>query len=118
MPPENTMEPTLDTVIAKILQVFPGRNVEEILSSLARYGTETYEQERCRIYLAILKLCQQENLSDPSSYIEAAKQDYRDVLAWAEYPNQMKFGPTNNPDESTRLRKQDEEQYQAWLNKK
>jgi hypothetical protein len=69
------------------------------------------------VYLAILKLCEEEKLSDPSLNVEAAKQDFRDVLAWAEYPNQMKHGPTKDPEQSARPIKQDNEQLQAWLSK-
>ena len=104
------------TVLKKIRQVFPKREPQEILACLEAYGTESHETGRYRVYLAILKLCDEENLSDPSGYVKAAKQDFRDILAWAEYPNQMKCGPAKNSEKSAALIKMDEEQYQAWLN--
>jgi len=108
------MEYDLDTVMKKIRQVFPERDANEILACLEGYGTESFERERYRVFLAILKLCDEEKLSDPSHYVEAAKQDYRDVLAWAQYPNQMKFA---EPGKSAQFVKLDEEQYRAWLDK-
>ena len=111
------MKSQLDIVLKKIRQVFPDRDAKEILTSLEAYGTESYETGKYRVYLAILKLCDEEKLSDPSSYVRAAKQDFRDVVAWAEYPNQMKFGLARDPKESAKLIKQDAEQYQAWLKK-
>ena len=107
----------LATVLKKIRQVFPGKDEKAILASLDEYGTESYEKEKHRVFLAILKLCDEENLNEPSRYIKVAKQDYRDVLSWAEYPNQIKFGPTKDSEKSSELIKKDKQHYQAWLNK-
>lgn len=109
------MQPDLEIVLKKIHQVFPGRKSQEILSILEAYGIEPHETGRVRVYLAILKLCDEERLSDPSHYVKAAKTDFRDILAWAEYPNKMKFGPTRDPVKSAELTKKDQEQYNAWL---
>ncbi len=110
-------ESQLDVVLRKIRQVFPDKDPKEILARLEAYGTESSESGKYRVYLAILKLCDEERLSDPSHYVKEAIQDYRDVLAWAEYPNQMRHGPAKDPEQSARLIKQDQEQFQAWLNK-
>ena len=107
----------LATVLKKIRQIFPENDEDEILTSLEEYGTESYEKEKYRVYLAILKLCDEEKSQDPSRYVKVAKQDYRDVLSWAEYPNQIKFGPTKDSEKSSELIKKDKQQYQAWLNK-
>jgi hypothetical protein len=37
-----------------------------------------------RVRLAVLKLSEEDGLADPARYLEVAKQDYRDVLAWAD----------------------------------
>lgn len=105
----------LNSVRRKIAQIYPRRNRQEILASLEEYGQETYETGKMRVYLAILKLCEEENLPDPSHYVKMARQDFRDVLAWAEYPNQMRFGPTKDPVKAAELKELDEEQYRAWL---
>ncbi len=110
------MNPQRDTILEKIRQVFPGRDELEILSILHVYGSDRHESERHRVYLAILKLCDEESVADPSHYVEMAKQDARDVLAWAEYPNQMKMGPTQDPERSAELRRKDQGQYDRWIN--
>jgi len=113
-------EPTLDFVMAKIRQVFPNRAEDEILAQLQAYGTESYEPEKYRVYLAILKLCDEEGKADPASLVELAKQDYRDVLAWAEYPNAAKPSTwgEKDPEKIGKVSKMDLEQYENWLNKK
>ena len=111
------MQPDSDTVLKKIRQVFPQNDETEILDLLQSYGTETHETGQNRVFLAILKLCDEEKLTDPAHYVNTAKKDFRDVLAWAEYPNQMKFGPTKDSAKTAELIKKDLEQYQAWLNK-
>ena len=48
--------------------------------------------------------------------IAHAKRDYRDVLAWAEYPEEMRgFTWRLPPDEQARIRTADRAQYLAWL---
>lgn len=111
------MKPDLDTVRKKIGKIFPHRDVQEILALLEDYGKESHETGKVRVYLAILKLCDEENLPDPAHYVQLAKQDFRDVLAWAEYPHQMKFEPTKEPAKKAALKQLDEEQYRAWLTK-
>ncbi len=110
---------TLETVMAKIRSVFPNRPESEIFTQLQAYGVESYEHEKHRVYLAILKLCEEEHSTDPMRYIDAAKRDYRDVLYWAEYPNEAK-SPTwkeKDPEKIKKIRKLDREQYNNWLSK-
>jgi hypothetical protein len=49
-----------------------------------------------------------------------AKRDYRDVLARAEYPNEMQRSMSEMvkmpPEQAKRIRGQDREQYLEWLN--
>ena len=109
----------LKTVKRKIRSVFPDQDENIIYTQLCAYGVESHEQEKYRVYLAILKLCEEEGLSDPSHYISEAKQDFRDVLYWAEYPNEVK-SPTNaekDPKKIAKITKKDKEQYINWLNK-
>ena len=100
---------TADQVRRKIAQVFPDRDAETIQAVLARYGTEKHEQEPDRVRLAILKLCDEEDAPELERMVECAKQDFRDILAWAEYPNQSK--KLFSGDEKLKA------QFQAWLNK-
>ena len=57
---------TGETVIAKIRQVFPEREVADVLAILDRYGAEDYHRERERVQLAILKLCDEKACADPA----------------------------------------------------
>ena len=102
-------------VIAKISRIFPQRQTSEVLEILDRYGLSEHERERERVQLAILKLCDEDGKGDPAAYVETAKKDYRDVLAWAEYPNQMKASPNVDGERRAALVALDRAQYLAWL---
>ena len=75
------------------------------------------DQGRARVQLAILKLSE----GDPEklrSFVDVALTDYRDVLAWAEYPGQMRTGATafnSSEKEMQDIQKKDQDQYQEWL---
>lgn len=72
-------------VMTAVLKLFPNRSAKTVLELLDLYGVEEYERERERVQLAILTLSQG-NEDKLLQFVEAAKQDYRDVLYWAEYP--------------------------------
>ncbi|MDY7039408.1 MAG: hypothetical protein SVX38_00945 [Chloroflexota bacterium] len=85
---------------------------------LDQYGVEKYEGGRNRVHLAIIKVSEGE-LSRLPELVKVAKADYRDVLAWAEYPRQIKIGFVGmkrlSPDEAEAIRREDREQYLQWL---
>ena len=92
----------------------------EILSS---FGTGMHEREIGRVRLAALKLSNG-SLPELERLIRAARQDYRDLLAWAEYPEQFKAAWTAamplSPEQQNEMRmilKRDREQYEEWLKK-
>ena len=60
-----------------------------ILNILDENGVESYERERIRVQLAIIKLSEGDR-GQLEEYVSLAKTDYRDVLAYAEYPEEMK----------------------------
>lgn len=67
-----------------------------------------------RVALACLKLAG----CDPAalkSCVNAALTDYRDVLAWAESPRQMRQGPAAPEEAQATARRQDADEYAAWL---
>jgi hypothetical protein len=109
---------TRELVIEKIHQVFPDREATEVLAILDRYGAEDYHREKERVQLAILKLCDEEARNDPTVYVEAARADYRDVLAWAESPNLFKSPHIKDPQKRERLVAEDKAQYRAWLDRR
>ena len=72
-----------------------------VLELLDSYGVEPYERERERVQVAILKLSagSEEKVRE---YLAVAKRDYRDVLFWAEYPEESKL---DTPEKRQRVRK-------------
>lgn len=91
----------MDILQTKLPKLFPDpekRSAAE--GALRRYGTESYENEPVRVRLAVLKISGAD-LDRIRSNIATAKQDYRDIPAYAEYPRQMgqdswKLSPAQN----------------------
>lgn len=99
----------------KLTSLFPDESqrlvVTEILNS---YGVEKYEQEPYRVRLAILKLSGSD-LDEIIKTTKYAKEDFRDILTWAEYPRQSKkYSITDGP-KKERLKQADLEEYLTWL---
>ena len=105
-----------DLVKAKAAKCFPSLDTDEVLSILDRYGTEVYERERERVHVAILKLSEGDR-DKLLANLEIAKRDYRDILAYAEYPEEMTRDTwkMNNADEVKQIRDRDRQQYEDWL---
>jgi len=107
------MELILEQKLRTLFPDAPQRREAE--QELARYGTESYEQEEVRVRLAVLKLAGAD-MQRLHSYVDAAKGDYRDVLAWAECPAQMESDFWQlPPNERKFLIDRDHEQYENWL---
>ncbi|THJ24853.1 MAG: DUF1851 domain-containing protein [Nitrospira sp. CG24E] len=81
------MAHTRQDVMTAVLNLFSSRSAKTVLELLDVYGLESHEQERERVQMAILTMSQG-NEDKLLQFVEAAKQDYRDVLYWAEYPQQ------------------------------
>ena len=90
-----------DEVVAVVQKSFPESDWARVLEVLDRYGVESYERERERVQLAILKLSEgnEEKLRE---FVAVAKRDYRDVLFWAEYPEESRL---DTPEKRERVRK-------------
>ncbi len=108
-----------DSVLNKIRKYWSDENQQAIIDILNTYGTAEFERGRTRVHLAILKLCNGDKDKLPE-LVAMAKRDYRDVLAYAEYPEQMKLRFVKMRDLSTSdrkaLKKRDAKQYAKWLN--
>ncbi|WP_309572614.1 hypothetical protein [Deinococcus sp.] len=102
-------------LIRKIAQMFPERDPVDLLAQLGDYGTESHEREIERVELAILKLYEEDGAPAAVELVQAAKTDYRDVLAWAEFPGQMRGPVSAGSAEKPMLISRDYEQFQAWL---
>jgi hypothetical protein len=74
------MTSTRDSVIAAIELAFPGRDLPHLLTIVDRYGTEPHEREAERVRLAIVELSEGDE-QRLQHLVQAAKVDYRDVLA-------------------------------------
>ena len=84
---EYDMNHTREEVTAAARIAFPGTPVATILEILDLYGIESDAGGRARVQLAILKL----SAGDEDKllhFVEAAMADYRDVLYWAESPDE------------------------------
>lgn len=99
-------------LLAKIRQVFPDADPADVQRQLDGYAGP----ERLRVQLAILKLCDEDRRDSPRHYVDTARQDHRDVLAWAESPQQLR------PDwfslsvtDRAKVVKADRQQYARWL---
>src|SRR5262245_4868784 len=90
-----------DDVVAVVQKSFPERSWGRMLVLLDTYGVESYERERERVQLAILKLSKgdEEKLRE---FVAVAKRDYRDVLFWADNPEEAKL---DTPEKGERFRK-------------
>ena len=67
-----------------------------------------------RVAVACLKLSDGD-LERLKECVRAASTDYRDILAWAESPRQMRLGPSAPASDQIRARRQDAEEYARWL---
>jgi hypothetical protein len=109
------LEMELDDLVIKIFEKHFALDLdcEELRQLLLSYDGN--EQER--VLLAVLKLSEE----DPEKLrhnIQAAKIDYRDVLAWAEYPEQMDSGAmmyNTDRNDYQAIRERDRKQYTDWL---
>src|SRR5437588_194652 len=90
-----------DEVVAIVQKIFPDDAHARVLELLDTYGVESYERERERVQLAILKLSEgnEEKLRE---FVAVAKRDYRDVLFWAENPGEAKL---DTPEKRERIKK-------------
>jgi len=105
-------------VLQKIGQYWPAVDAEEVMDVLNGYGGQSSGRGRARVQLAILKLSagRRERLPE---LVRMAQGDYRDVLAYAEYPEEMRLGFVGmrelSPEEARAVRQRDREQYLEWL---
>ena len=106
---------TSTQLVMKIFNRLFGSNpdAKELWEALQGY----VESESARVQLAILKLSE----GDPEKlrhYVQAARTDYRDVLAWAEYLEQLRSGKTrfnSTLDEYEAILERDRRQFEEWL---
>jgi hypothetical protein len=108
-----------DLVIAKARQCFPDEDQGKVMDILDLYGKESHERELERVQIAILKLSGGD-LENLRANVETAKSDFRDVLAYAEFPEEMSKDTwkMSDKEEVKRIRERDRQQYIDWLHGK
>jgi hypothetical protein len=96
---------------------FANEHFADVITLLDECGAKNGQRGGPRVQLAALKLAQG-SVEKLGALVESAKRDYRDVLAWAEYPNYHKIGfrvrelPNR---ERRRIIDSDWKQYDGWL---
>ena len=109
------MELTAGLVEALVARLFTTEARAEAAKVLTQYGTQAHEREEIRVRVAALKLSEG-SLDRLRELMASAKRDYRDVLAWAEYPEELRTPTWRLPAaEQARIRTADRAQYLAWL---
>lgn len=86
------------------------------LKVLARYGAESWQRERHRVQLAILKIADGD-FDRLTAATETACGDYRDILTAAEYATYAALATDELDDEEAEKQAEcrDLEQYNQWL---
>ena len=114
-------QPTPNVTVADVERIvrrdFPEDRTAEVLAMLDEYGAESWQREPERVRLAVLKLAAG-SAEQVRCEIDGAKCDYRDVLAFAEYPAYTESVPVSGalpPEEEQRIIDSDWSQYQRWL---
>ena len=99
-----------DLVAAKVKKYFPTEDQDKILSDLSAFSADG-----SRVELAILKLSEGD-LGKLYFYIEESNKNWRNVIALAEYPEEM-ANDTWKIDgaELFEIRRRDRQQYIDWL---
>ena len=120
---DSTLQIDRQTVERKTAHTWPD-HVDEVMVLLDRIDVHgAPAAELVRVQLAVLKLCEG-NRDEIGELVEMASRDYRDALAYAEYPEQMRWGFVTVAEldkaEQQAYRKavkRDRERYLAWLAK-
>jgi hypothetical protein len=99
-------------------RMFPDRAVRlEALGALEQYGVGSDEPEPERVRLAIVKLAGA-NIEEIRSIVAGAKEDYEDILCWAESPQETRCRIGNRklaPHEWQEIVAEDRRQYEEWV---
>ncbi|HTN27080.1 MAG TPA: hypothetical protein VL180_04790 [Burkholderiales bacterium] len=93
-----------DPLASAIRASFPQDRWAHVEALLADYGTEPHEREVERVRLAILKISEGDERK-VEEHVATAKKDYRDVLFWADHPEQAKISPAERKNAIAALRK-------------
>jgi len=88
------------TLTEAIAAAFRAEAHARVRAMIEAYGREPHERERERVQLAIVKLSEGDE-AKLGYFLSVAKQDYRDVLFWADNPTEAKL---DTPEKRRRVR--------------
>ena len=104
-----------EILLNKLKKIFlDEKDRKDVISILNEYGKEKHEQEPDRVRLAILKISI-DTIESIKHNTDFAKQDFRDILVAAEYPNQSKEWSMPDGTKKQKLISKDRLQYENWL---
>jgi hypothetical protein len=86
------------------------------LNELLRYGSQN-EPEPERARLAVLKLAGS-NLDELKKTVDSAKEDWEDVVSWAERPRETRSQRGNHKlheDQRRKIQQEDRDEWASWL---
>ena len=99
----------------KLATLYPDLVIRnEVSDVLASYGVEKREQEPLRIRLAVLKLSS-DDVEKIKTNITYAKQDFREVLVWAEYRRQSGKWSMRDSPKKRKIIAAGRAEYEQWL---
>jgi hypothetical protein len=99
-----------------IRREFLPEQVERVRDILGGYGSGPGQREPDRVRIAVLKLSRGD-LERLEHFAAVAASDYRDVLAFAEYPSYFGTSPSADDDGLQQLVDDDWRQYKEWFEK-
>lgn len=102
----------------KLGSMFPDPGTRSVVEEeLNRYGTESYEKDPWRVRLDVLKIAGT-SVDKIKEWVGIAKNDSRDVMAAAEYPEELVKPTWNFPaSEQKAVLNRDKNQYLKWIEK-
>ena len=78
------------SVLHQIIRDYEPKRHKAIEILLLTYGEEPFQQEQERVLLDILKLAKGDE-NELTELLARAKKDYRDIIFWAEYPEESRL---------------------------
>ena len=87
-------------VVEAIAAAFPAEARARVRAMVDAYGGAPHEREGERVQLAIVRLSEGDE-AKLGYFLSVAKQDYRDVLFWADNPTEAKL---DTPEKRRRVR--------------
>ena len=109
------LAPSRELVLKKLRDCFPDTTAaREALSILDTYGSESWQRERERVQLALLRSAAGD-IEKLRLYTRGAQSDYRDTLIPAEFYEESQASSKTPPQEMVAIRNRDRENYERWL---